>query len=115
RARAIMICQWSFRYQFIAERVCSRTNGECQSLLFVPRPIKSARMPNRPRKHSLSYAVGEAGGLVMLMVLIKVVEALFQISFAGFGIIPRNYHGLIGIFTAPLLHGSFAHLFANIG
>ena len=31
----------------------------------------------------------------------------------GFGIYPRNAHGLVGILFAPLLHGNLAHLTAN--
>jgi len=69
----------------------------------------------KPRKHSLPYAIGEAGGLVALMVIIKLIEVLMGISFAGFGIVPRDPQGAIGILTAPLLHGNLAHLFANIG
>jgi membrane associated rhomboid family serine protease len=30
-----------------------------------------------------------------------------------FGLRPREPSGLVGIFTAPLVHGDFAHLFAN--
>lgn len=67
------------------------------------------------RKHSLQYAVSEAGALVGLMVVIKVVELVLHKSFAGFGILPRDLQGALGILPAPLLHGNLAHLFANIG
>jgi len=29
------------------------------------------------------------------------------------GILPRNLNGLAGIFTSPLIHGSFSHLISN--
>lgn len=29
------------------------------------------------------------------------------------GLIPRTWHGLIGIFVSPILHGNFNHLFFN--
>jgi membrane associated rhomboid family serine protease len=72
-------------------------------------------VPAQPRKHSLQFAIGEAGALVGLMVAIKLIEVLLGISFARFGIVPRDPHGAIGILGAPLLHGNLAHLFANIG
>ena len=72
-------------------------------------------MPTKPRKHSLKYAVGEAGALVGLMVVIKLIEVILGTSFAWLGILPRDFEGAIGILTAPLLHGNLAHLFANIG
>ena len=80
-----------------------------QSKVLIP------HMPANPGKHSLQYAVSEAGGLVGLMVIIKVIELVFGISFAGFGIVPRDPQGAIGIVGATLLHGNLAHLFANIG
>lgn len=39
--------------------------------------------------------------------------SLFGIPLTSFGIIPWNPVGLIGIFTAPLLHGSLNHLISN--
>ena len=35
------------------------------------------------------------------------------LGLARFGLRPRDLEGLIGIFTAPLLHGSSEHLFSN--
>jgi membrane associated rhomboid family serine protease len=35
------------------------------------------------------------------------------IDFRAFGIIPRTLTGLIGIFTAPLVHGNLTHLISN--
>lgn len=67
------------------------------------------------RKHSFGYAVEAAAPLIAIMALIKVLEILTGRSLAGLGIQPRSVHGLIGILTAPLLHGSVAHLLANIG
>jgi membrane associated rhomboid family serine protease len=36
-----------------------------------------------------------------------------DINFGIFGIEPRTFIGLIGIFTAPLIHGDFFHLLSN--
>jgi membrane associated rhomboid family serine protease len=54
------------------------------------------------------------GGFVILMWLIEIVDTfVFRRSLDRFGIIPRNVIGLRGIFLAPFLHGSFAHVAAN--
>ena len=67
------------------------------------------------KKYSLGYAVQAAAPLIAVMSALKLAEIVTARSFAGFGIVPRNLHGAIGILTAPLLHGDLAHLLANIG
>jgi membrane associated rhomboid family serine protease len=49
--------------------------------------------------------------LIFLMWAIFYLELILSIQFSAFGIVPRNPFGVIGIFTAPFLHGSFAILF----
>jgi membrane associated rhomboid family serine protease len=41
------------------------------------------------------------------------VEVTLDINLSYFGIIPRTFIGLIGIFTAPLIHGDIFHLISN--
>lgn len=54
------------------------------------------------------------GGFVGLLWAIHIVNAvLFRGGLAALGIHPRTLQGLAGIFFAPFLHGSFAHLSAN--
>ena len=51
---------------------------------------------------------------VAVLWLIEIIDRLlFGGSLNGYGIIPRQLAGLAGVFFAPLLHGSFAHLLAN--
>ena len=50
---------------------------------------------------------------VALLWLIMLIEITFGISFAGFGIRPRDTFGMVGILLAPLLHGNFYHLLSN--
>ncbi len=45
--------------------------------------------------------------------LIKIVEVLTASHFYLYGIYPGHLSGLSGILLAPLIHASFAHLFAN--
>ena len=51
--------------------------------------------------------------LVFLMWAGFYAELLFQLPLSLFGIVPRTFHGLIGIFTAPLIHGDILHLISN--
>lgn len=51
--------------------------------------------------------------IVFLMWLVFAIEFYTNISFSNLGIRPRSLTGLIGIFTAPLLHGNIIHLLSN--
>ena len=50
---------------------------------------------------------------VLLLWAIKFTEYFAGTDFIQLGIYPRHAIGLIGIICAPLIHSSFAHLFAN--
>jgi len=52
-------------------------------------------------------------GIVALMWLIEVINTLDSNRLDNDGIYPRNVDHLWGIFTAPFLHVSFAHLIGN--
>lgn len=59
-------------------------------------------------------ALAVSGGLVGLMLLLEVVDALvLRHRLDAFGIQPRSLVGLWGIIWAPLLHASFTHWLAN--
>ena len=51
--------------------------------------------------------------LVAAMWLIKVMELVFHTRFVQLGILPQEVSGLVGIITAPFIHGDIAHLSAN--
>ncbi|MCX6233556.1 MAG: rhomboid family intramembrane serine protease [Bacteroidetes bacterium] len=51
--------------------------------------------------------------LLVLIWLIRGIEVLFSIDLGFLGISPLKLSGLIGIITAPLIHGSISHLAAN--
>lgn len=51
--------------------------------------------------------------LVFLMWLVFSIEFFYGLDFSMFGIIPRTLWGLIGIFTAPMIHGGLTHLLSN--
>ena len=50
---------------------------------------------------------------IALIWLIWLVAWLFHLELRTFGVYPRHAEGLVGILVAPLIHGSFAHVFAN--
>lgn len=50
---------------------------------------------------------------VAILWLIKVIELIFNISFAEYGMAPRSLRGLYGIITYPFLHKDLGHLSAN--
>jgi membrane associated rhomboid family serine protease len=41
------------------------------------------------------------------------IETMLGVDLSAYGIIPRTFWGLIGIFTAPLIHGDILHLISN--
>jgi membrane associated rhomboid family serine protease len=51
--------------------------------------------------------------IVFLMWVAFFIEFLTGVPLSAFGVIPWEPMGLIGIFTSPLLHGSFNHLLSN--
>lgn len=51
--------------------------------------------------------------LVFIMWAVFSIEFFGQFDFGWLGIRPRTIGGLIGIFTAPMIHGNLAHLLSN--
>lgn len=52
-------------------------------------------------------------GFVALLWALEIVDFALMGSLDGLGIRPRTTFGLVGIVTAPFLHGGFPHLIAN--
>jgi membrane associated rhomboid family serine protease len=48
-----------------------------------------------------------------LLWIIRIAESLFGLDFVNLGVYPREPAGLVGLLTAPLVHGSFFHLISN--
>jgi len=64
-------------------------------------------------QRNFKLAVKIALWLLGLLWLILIVDNLLGLGLARFGLRPRHLEGLVGIFTAPLLHGGVEHLFSN--
>jgi membrane associated rhomboid family serine protease len=71
--------------------------------------------PDRPRadRRQLRTTLAIVLTFVALLWLIGLLDALFGLELYRWGVFPRDPSGLVGIVTAPLIHGSWAHLFAN--
>lgn len=61
----------------------------------------------------LVLAIRLSIGFVVLLWLIHLMNWSMGLDPWPFGLRPREWSGLVGIFTAPLVHSDFAHLFAN--
>jgi membrane associated rhomboid family serine protease len=51
--------------------------------------------------------------LVFIMWLAFSLEFFYGFNLGYLGIKPRTFEGLIGIFTAPMIHGNYMHLLSN--
>jgi membrane associated rhomboid family serine protease len=59
------------------------------------------------------HAVYWSLGFVALLWWIKTVEVLFGRELGVLGVVPGSWLGLIGVITAPFIHGSWAHVLSN--
>jgi membrane associated rhomboid family serine protease len=72
-------------------------------------PPVPANRSKRPEREGLALLAA----IVALMWIIEVLNTLDHNGLNVDGLYPRNVEHLWGIFTAPFLHASFAHLFDN--
>jgi membrane associated rhomboid family serine protease len=80
----------------------------------LPLPDPHAvRVQARPLTRRFRRAAWISFGFVLLLTWIKLFEYWTGQSFEGLALRPHVLAGLIGILTAPLLHGSFNHLASN--
>ncbi|MDH5366080.1 MAG: rhomboid family intramembrane serine protease [Cyclobacteriaceae bacterium] len=50
---------------------------------------------------------------ILIIWIVKILEYTTDSDFSSFGIFPRTFHGSIGIFISPFIHGDLYHLFTN--
>ncbi len=50
---------------------------------------------------------------ILALWVIKSAEILFSLNLVGLGVSPGNLTGLLGVLTAPLVHGSISHISNN--
>ena len=51
--------------------------------------------------------------IVFLMFVVYTIESYLNLDFGFLGIYPLSLQGMIGIFTAPFIHGSPSHILSN--
>jgi len=64
-------------------------------------------------KRRIKYSIIFPIFFIIIIWCVKVFELASGYSFSFLGIYPRTFHGLLGIFFAPLLHADFNHLINN--
>ena len=62
---------------------------------------------------TLLHAVKFGSILIAILWIIHLYKYTTQQSLTNFGVFPREWDGVIGIFTAPLIHGGWGHLISN--
>ena len=62
---------------------------------------------------SLGSSIQRAFWFVAFLWFVKLNEWVLDQSLTGLGVYPLHWEGLIGILTAPLIHGSAQHLMSN--
>jgi membrane associated rhomboid family serine protease len=76
--------------------------------------VPDPRYTRSAHSHALlALAVRLSLGFVVLLWLIHLMNWGLELDPWPFGLRPREWSGLVGIVTAPLVHSDFAHLFAN--
>ena len=63
----------------------------------------------RKNLKSLKFSV------IILIIIwsVKLFEIVFDYDFTEYGVLPRNFNGLIGILFSPLIHSDVNHLLSN--
>ncbi len=69
--------------------------------------------PPRPRDNRLRQSIVLAACFVGLLWNLHFLEYLFDIGVTRLGVYPREWSGLVGVLTGPLIHGSWSHLVSN--
>jgi len=73
-----------------------------------------SRFTSSPRaQRNFKLALKLAFWFSMFLWLILIADTVLGLGLARYGLRPRHLDGLIGIFTAPLLHSGAEHLFSN--
>ena len=75
-------------------------------------PLDPQAQARHDRRRFWRAALASAA-FVALLAWIALLEVLLEQPLRALAVFPREPAGLVGVFTAPLLHGSFGHLSAN--
>ena len=70
-------------------------------------------MSTKQERNELIKAIFYPMVFVILMWLVKLIEILWSVHLAHYGLFPLRWSGLIGIVTMPFLHSDWQHLSSN--
>ena len=51
--------------------------------------------------------------MIIIIWSVKLFEVIFGYDFTQYGVLPRNFNGLLGILFSPLIHSDVNHLLSN--
>ena len=91
-------------------------NAARQSTMFSGRGSGGSRGAQRSRggeRGRFGQALATTVTFLAILWIVQAINALSGYRLTAFGIRPREVDGLIGIVTAPFIHGSWSHLIAN--
>ena len=54
-----------------------------------------------------------AASIVAWIWIVYILNWIMPIDFENWGLVPRSWWGLVGIFTSPFLHASLGHIISN--
>lgn len=81
--------------------------------LFDYYPRKQEPLDKDTEKKIFKYSLLFPLVIVGLFWLVKVVEDIYDLDLAEYGILPLHVEGLKGIILSPFIHGSYDHLLSN--
>ena len=70
-------------------------------------------MSTKQERNELIKALFYPMVFVTLMWLVKIIEILWSVQLAHYGLFPLRWSGLLGIITMPFLHSDWEHLSSN--
>jgi membrane associated rhomboid family serine protease len=62
---------------------------------------------------SFAYSIRWPLAILLLLWVVHAADVVFKLDLYRFGIFPRSFQEISGIFLAPLIHGSWGHLASN--
>ncbi len=76
-------------------------------------PLPDPREQARHDRQRFLRALFASAGFIAVLWWIKMIETWLGTSFSALGVTPGSALGLVGLLTAPILHGSIGHLINN--
>lgn len=75
--------------------------------------IDNIELESDVERRKVIFSAIFAGAIVSVLWVVHLYEFVFDWDTSILGLQPRTFHGLIGIFTEPLVHGDLNHLISN--